>query len=89
MTEIRKSIAALIALIGTWGVTAASDGGINAVEWFGLLAVIGGTGAVWGIPNTPPPDDSERGATDLGFAAAVAVFAALAVYVLLDVTDKL
>lgn len=53
MTNIRKAVAALFALVGTWGMTAALEGGITAVEWFGLLAAIGGSAAVWGIPNDP------------------------------------
>lgn len=53
MSRYRKSLMALVALVGTWGITAAPDG-ITAVEWFGLLAAIGGTGAVWGVPNDPP-----------------------------------
>lgn len=51
MTAYRKAIAAFVSLVGTWGITAAADGHISAVEWFGLLAVVGGTGAVWGLPN--------------------------------------
>lgn len=51
MSGIRKALAALVALVGAWGITAAADGQVDAVEWFGLLAVLGGTGAVWGIPN--------------------------------------
>lgn len=51
MAGVRKALAALVALVGTWGVTAVADGAIDAVEWFGLLVVLGGSGAVWGIPN--------------------------------------
>lgn len=51
MATVRKAVAALFALVGTWGMTALADGHLSAVEWFGLIAVIGGTGAVFGIRN--------------------------------------
>lgn len=71
MSRYAKAIAALCSLIGTWGMTAALDDGITAVELFGLLAAIGGSAAVWSIPNDPlagepaDPGVSERGASDL------------------------
>ena len=34
----------------------AAPDGITGVEWFGLVAVIGGTGAVWGLANDAPDD---------------------------------
>lgn len=66
MNQIRKSIAALVFTVGTWGVTAFAEGGVNGVEWAGLLVAIGGTAAVWGVPNDDP---DERGAVDPGSCA--------------------
>lgn len=95
MTRYFKAIVALLGALATWGITAAEDNTYTQVElWGALLAVVTAVG-VYVAPNDAPagelpdPDISERGATDFTFAAAVAVFAALAVYVLLDVTDKL
>lgn len=40
LPRYRKSLAALLLAIGTWGVTAAPNG-ISAVECFGLLVALG------------------------------------------------
>lgn len=50
--SVAKAIAALLGAVGTWGMTAASDG-IQSIEWFGLLVALGTVVAVWAIPNEP------------------------------------
>lgn len=74
MSTYRKAIAALLGSIGTWGMTAAAEGGITGAEWFGLLAVLGTTSAVWGLPNdTDPGEDGaiEPGSLALGIVLGV------------------
>lgn len=66
MSRYAKTIAALLAAIGTWGVTAFDNGSATSAEWFGLIIALGGVFAVWAVPNSPPegepadPDVSER-----------------------------
>lgn len=66
MSRYVKFFSALFGGIATWGYTAASEGGIDTAEWFGVLAVLGTALAVFQFPNTPPegeardPDMSER-----------------------------
>lgn len=90
-----KAIIAALGALATWGATAGADETYTDVELWTVLGAVVTALAVLFVPNTPPTgeaardDMSEQGATDLGFAAVVAVFAALAVYVLLDLTDKL
>lgn len=90
-----KAIIAALGALATWGATAGADERYTDVELWSVLGAVATALAVLFVPNTPPtgepadPGISEQGATDLGFAAVVAVFAALAVYVLLDITDKL
>lgn len=47
----RKSIAALVGTVGTWGLVAAEDDRISLVEWFALAVALGTAGAVWGLRN--------------------------------------
>ena len=54
MSRYAKTIAALLGAVGTWGATAAQEGGIDGPEWFGLLIALGTVAAVYGIPNVPP-----------------------------------
>jgi hypothetical protein len=54
VSRYAKSVAALLGAISTWGITAAAEGGVNAVEWFGLLGSVGTVIGVYAIPNTPP-----------------------------------
>ena len=54
MSRYLKTIAAMLGAISTWGITAAAEGGINSVEWFGLLGSLGTVIAVYAVPNTPP-----------------------------------
>lgn len=67
ITRYRKSLAALIGTVATWGAAAAATGGVTPAEWWGLLAALGTVVAVWGVPNDAPagelpdPTQSERG----------------------------
>lgn len=67
MSRYRKSIAALLTAVATWGATAAADGSFDAIEWSGLLGALATVVAVWGVPNDTPtgeprdPAVSERG----------------------------
>jgi hypothetical protein len=54
MSRYVKTIAAILGTVSTWGITAAADSGIDAVEWYGLLGALAGTLAVFSFPNTPP-----------------------------------
>lgn len=58
MTRYSKAIAALLAAISTWGLTAAVDNSITLVEYFGLLGAVAAAVTVYATPNSPP-DDSE------------------------------
>ena len=81
MVTIRKSIAAALTGIATWGITAQPDG-IDSAEWWGLFGVLVGAFLVWLVPNEPEhvdiaerlaavglyddePTTPERGAVDL------------------------
>jgi hypothetical protein len=46
-----KAIVALLGAIGTWGVTAASDGSIDLSEAFAALAAIATALGVFIVPN--------------------------------------
>lgn len=65
LARYRKTVAALLTLIATWGGTALIDGGVDGVEWFGLLGAFGAA-LVYGVPNdtptgqAPDPAMSER-----------------------------
>ena len=52
----RKSIAALIGTLSTWGLAAGADGVYTQLEWWGLVAAFGTVVAVWGVPNEDAPD---------------------------------
>lgn len=54
----RKSIAGFLGSLSAWGITASQDG-IQAGEWWGLVAVVGATLAVFGVTNEPT--DPEAG----------------------------
>lgn len=62
ITQYSKAIAATLAAIATWGITATgADGSITQEEWWGLLGVLGAAIATWGVTNTQapePPDDT-------------------------------
>lgn len=53
MTGVAKAIAALFFAVGTWGATAVAEGGIDGVEWFGLLLALSTVAAVYATPNKP------------------------------------
>lgn len=53
----RKSIAALVGAVATWGLAASADGAYDQAEWWALVAAVGTVVAVWGIPNDPPPGE--------------------------------
>lgn len=46
-----KAIIAVLGGISTWGITAAADNTINAVEVYGLLGVLSTSVAVYAFPN--------------------------------------
>jgi hypothetical protein len=49
-----KAIAAALGAVSVWGITAAADGHISGVEWFGLLGALAAVLLVWRSPaNTP------------------------------------
>jgi len=54
MKAYAKAIAGLLGAISTWGVTAAADDAINAVELFGLLGALATVLVVYAVPNDPP-----------------------------------
>ncbi|MEO6574240.1 MAG: hypothetical protein ABIP89_10395 [Polyangiaceae bacterium] len=54
--KYQKSIAALLGAVGTWGATAAVDGSISLVEWFGLLIALSTAFAVFAVPNQEPTE---------------------------------
>lgn len=54
MSRYAKTIVAVLGAISTWGITAATEGGITAVEWFGLLGSLATVLGVYAVPNTPP-----------------------------------
>lgn len=94
MSRYSKTIAAILGAISTWGITAAADEGINAVEWYGLLGALAAVLAVYSVPNKPPADEpadpsmSEQGQTSIVVVAAL-VAAAVAVLVVALLNDRL
>lgn len=60
MTRISKAIIAALLAVSTWGVTAASDGSFDAVEWFGLLGAVATAIGTYAVPNTPPEGEAPR-----------------------------
>lgn len=66
-SRYRKSIATAIGGLAGWGLTASADGVYTQQEWWGLVVVLGGVVATWGLANDPPkgepadPAVSERG----------------------------
>lgn len=73
LSPYRKTLAAVIGAVVTWGTTA-QVGGFDSGEWWGLAAAIATAVGVYRAPNDPPagepadPDQSERGATDVTVA---------------------
>lgn len=52
----KKTIAALVGSVLTWGVVAQVDG-ITAAEWWGLAVAAATALGVYGTVNEPGPDD--------------------------------
>lgn len=52
MNAYRKTIAAVVGVVITWGVTAQPDG-IEAAEWWGLAAAVAGAFGVFQVANEP------------------------------------
>lgn len=57
MSRYAKAIAAALLAVSTWGATAASEGGVDAVEWFGLIGALATVIGVYAVPNSPDPPD--------------------------------
>jgi len=53
MSKYAKFIVAILGAIGTWGVTAASDGSLDLSEWFGVLVAVATALGVFIVPNKP------------------------------------
>lgn len=64
IAQYRKTLAAIIGAVVTWGLTAQSDG-IDGAEWWGLAAILATALGVYQAPNEPL-EDSERGAVEPG-----------------------
>lgn len=62
LSQYRKAVGAFLALLSTWGVTSSEDG-IDGVEWWGLVGVIGGALLVERLSNEKPPVDRDAGMT--------------------------
>jgi hypothetical protein len=62
---IRKSIAAALTGIASWGVTAHPDG-IDGLEWWGLFGVLVGAFLVWLTPNEPATVSASDRLRELG-----------------------
>lgn len=56
----RKTLAALVGAVLTWGVTA-QDGGIQSQEWWALAVAAATTLGVFGVSNEPTGEDAEGG----------------------------
>ena len=56
MKQYVKLISAILGGVSSWGLTAALDDNITAVEYFGLLGVLGTAFAVWAFPNDDAPE---------------------------------
>jgi hypothetical protein len=97
VNTVRKSIAAALTGLASWGVTAHPDG-IDGLEWWGLFGVLVGAFLVWLTPNEPEnvniddrllpydpePTTPERGAVAWGTVALV-VIAVVALFIWLGV----
>lgn len=55
MKRYRKTIVALIAGLGGWGVTASADGTYDQAELWGLLVVLTGAYGVYQVRNARKP----------------------------------
>lgn len=60
MSRYWKTILAALATLATWGLTASADGGYSQEEYWGLLAAVVGTLAVYAKANTPPAGQPSR-----------------------------
>lgn len=60
----RKTMGAILGTLATWGLAASPDG-IQAAEWWGLVAAFATMLTVYGVKNEPSPTDAERGASTL------------------------
>jgi len=86
----RKSIAALVGALATWGLAAAADGEYTHAEWWGLLAALATVVAVWGSENatTPSEPGDDSGAVNGSIVvtlAAVLVGIAALIYIVQNV----
>jgi len=87
LARYRKSVAALLGSVATWGLTAGADGTYDQVELWGLLAALAAVFAVWGTPNDVPagaprdPGMSERG--ESGVIVAVGIVGIVLILLLL------
>lgn len=90
LPEIRKAVAALLAGIATWGGTALADGAVTPVEWFGLLGVLAGVVAVFGVPNDAPAGQpADPAVSERGHSVIEVVVAAVALVILVLVLARL
>lgn len=51
-----KAIIAAVGAVSTWGITAASDGVFDSVEWFTLLGALATAVSVYAVANGQSPD---------------------------------
>lgn len=52
LPAVRKTIAALVGAVLTWGTVAQVDG-IETAEWWGLAVAVATVVGVFGVPNEP------------------------------------
>lgn len=89
MPRYRKSIAALLGALSTWGI-ASYEGGYSQGEWWALVGVVGTVVAVWGIPNdTPAGEAPAPGVSERGYGAVELVVGVLLVLILVVVLLRL
>jgi hypothetical protein len=95
VNTVRKSIAAALTGLASWGVTAHPDG-IDGLEWWGLFGVLVGAFLVWLTPNEPEnvniddrllpydpePTTRDAGAGELDVVVKVLVIVLLVVVIL-------
>jgi hypothetical protein len=77
----RKTIAAIVGAVITWGATAQDDG-IQAVEWWGLAAALATVLGVYGVANEPAPDDGDGGQGTVDVVIKVLLVLILVVFLL-------
>lgn len=59
MAAYVKAIVAVLGGLSAWGITAAADNNITAVEVYGLLGTLATALAVYAFPNRDPADDGQ------------------------------